>query len=180
MRLTTGDTAPDFVTKDINGNTIALEDYKDKKLLLSFFRYAGCTFCNLQFIKLMKRYENFHAQGLEIIAFFQSSEINVQEYIAKYKPPFPLVPDPEKKIYNLYGIESSILGVTKSILTLPGHIKEIRANNITQGRVDGDVFLMPADFLIKPPNLTITKAHYGSNASSQIPFIDIENFLLFA
>ncbi|MFQ3213478.1 MAG: peroxiredoxin Q/BCP, partial [Marivirga sp.] len=48
MKLDNTLTAPLFNRKDIFGRTINLEEYKDKKLLIAFFRHAGCPFCNLR------------------------------------------------------------------------------------------------------------------------------------
>ena len=49
--------APLFTATDIHGNKIALEDYKGKKLMLCFFRYAGCPFCIIAILKLIN--ENY-------------------------------------------------------------------------------------------------------------------------
>ncbi len=47
MRLGEGQKATDFKAKDIFDDKITLENYKGKKLLLSFYRYASCQLCNL-------------------------------------------------------------------------------------------------------------------------------------
>ena len=41
MRIQPGQPAKDFDVQDIFGNQFALGDFKDKKLLLAFFRYAS-------------------------------------------------------------------------------------------------------------------------------------------
>jgi len=41
MTLRPGQHAPPFQTMDMSGRNISLADYKDKRLLLSFFRYAS-------------------------------------------------------------------------------------------------------------------------------------------
>ena len=48
MRLQAGQAAPDFLRPDIGGKTIRLSDYRGRYLLLSFYRYASCPFCNLR------------------------------------------------------------------------------------------------------------------------------------
>ena len=41
MRIQTGQPAKNFDVEDIFGNPISLNGFKDKKLLLAFFRYAS-------------------------------------------------------------------------------------------------------------------------------------------
>jgi len=41
MTLKPGQLAPPFQTSDMAGQNISLADYKGKRLLLSFFRYAS-------------------------------------------------------------------------------------------------------------------------------------------
>lgn len=43
MQLSKGQTAPSFNVKDIWGNDIDLSKIENKKILLSFFRYAECA-----------------------------------------------------------------------------------------------------------------------------------------
>ena len=49
MKLKTGDQIIPFEVKDIFGNPISTDDYKGEKLMIAFFRYAECLFCNSLF-----------------------------------------------------------------------------------------------------------------------------------
>ncbi|TAM63676.1 MAG: redoxin domain-containing protein [Rhodanobacter sp.] len=44
----------------------------ESKVLLSFFRDAGCPFCNLRVYELSTEYEKLRARGVEVIAFMAS------------------------------------------------------------------------------------------------------------
>gem|GEM_PF-5819126 len=58
--LSKNEKAPDFVLKDLNGNEVALSDYKDKTVLLNFTS-LGCMGCRLQGPyerRLQKEFEN--------------------------------------------------------------------------------------------------------------------------
>lgn len=177
MRLQTGHLAPDFNTTDVAGTKISLGDYKNKYVLVSFFRYAGCPFCNLTLITLVNRYQNFANRGLKVVAFFQSDDESIDKYVSIKRPPFPVIADPEKKIYNLYGVERSILGGIKTIPKVPGAIVAGLKNDVVQGKVNGDGFLMPAQFIIGPDAKIIT-AYYGTSFDDKIPMIDIERLIL--
>ncbi len=156
---------------------ISLDAYKGKFLLLGFFRYAGCPFCNLTLIELIQRYDNFARRGLETVAFFQSADESIQKYVMTKKPPFPVVADPAKKIYDKFGVESSRMGGLKSLIKAPAVVSSIAQKKVVQGKLDGDGFLMPAQFVIGPDG-KIVQAHYGSDFGDKIPMIDIEMLIL--
>ncbi len=107
MRLKEGEKAINFTVTDLSGKTISLEDFKDKKILLSFYRYASCPLCNLRISQLIQQYNDLKKKGLVIIAFFQSPKESMLQYVGKQNVPFLLIPDPEREIYKLYRIEKS-------------------------------------------------------------------------
>ena len=181
MALISGQTAPDFTVTDIDGNTIRLSDYEGKKVLLCFFRYAGCPFCNLLLRSLIERYPKLHEQGLEIIAFMQSPRTGVTDHsVDKRYPetPFPLIADPERDIYKLYGVSPSFAKFSRSMVTVPKLLPSLYRHHLRQGKIDGSFFLIPAFFLIGPDNLQIHEAYYSPDFSTMIPDVDIVDFVL--
>lgn len=177
MRLTVGQTAPDFTINDSNGRSISLADYSGKNLLLSFFRYAGCPFCNLTLIGLMDRYQNFSSRGLEALVFFQSDDDSIHKYVSAKKPPFPLIADSKQLVYDKYGIESSKLGALKSVIRLPSIAPALASGKVVQGTIDGDGFLMPAQFIVGPDQ-KLAKVYYGSDFMDKMPFFEIEEVIM--
>ena len=63
MRLSPGQPAVDFSVTDIFGNRISLADYRGKKLLLSFYRYAACPFCNYRVHELKLNFRRFNKRN---------------------------------------------------------------------------------------------------------------------
>lgn len=177
MRLTAGQVAPDFTINDSNGKSISLRDYTGKNVLISFFRYAGCPFCNLTLIELIERYQNFASRGLEAIVFFQSDDESIKKYVAAKKPPFPLIADSKKVVYERYGIESSKVGAVKSILRAPKLAPALLTGKVVQGSIDGDSFMMPAQFIVGPDQ-KLVKAYYGSDFMDKMPFFEIEEVIM--
>ena len=45
--LTEGDKAPDFTTKDQNGNTVSLKDFHGKKIVLYFYPEDDTPTCTI-------------------------------------------------------------------------------------------------------------------------------------
>ena len=177
MRVSKGQAILRFAVEDVSGKTISLDDYNGQHVLLSFFRNAGCPFCNLTLIKLIERYKNFSNRGLQTIAFFQSPKETVNEYVVARQPPFPIIADPNKEVYDKYAIETSLIGGIKSVTSAPARIGAIIRGDVVLGRIDGDAFLMPAQFIIGPDG-AIVRSHYGTDFGDKIPLIEIEEILL--
>ena len=75
-----------------------LEDYRGKRLMISFFRYAACPYCNLAVQALSRRYAEWEAGGLTILAFFQSEGERVERIVGKQGVPFPMIGEPEREV----------------------------------------------------------------------------------
>lgn len=182
MKLKQGDKAPQFSTTDINGNQINLSDYADKKVMLAFFRYAGCPWCNLAIHRLTLEYEKLSSKGLHVIAIVQSKKENIMKNIMDRhtpQPPFPIIADPEKKLYNLYGVRPSLLKVIPSVMEIPAWLNSSTKHNFKQSTIDGSLLMVPAQFLITEKEQKIFKAHYGANFNDNISFVDLYDFLQF-
>ncbi|MEO7363995.1 MAG: peroxiredoxin-like family protein [Candidatus Saccharimonadales bacterium] len=181
MKLLYEQSAPYFSVPDITGATIDLESYRGKKTLICFLRYAGCPFCNLLLSSLVERYPRYHDKGLEIIAFVQSPRESVTERSMERqnpKPVFPIIADPEREIYEKYGVEVSATKAISSLVKTPLSFMRVANKHFPQGKIDGSLLLMPAFFLVQP-DLTIYKSYYTADFSTGIPDIDILDFLLF-
>ncbi len=172
MKLKAGDQAKDFSLEDITGKTISLEDYKEKKILLSFFRYASCPLCNLRIQELIQIYEKLKNKGIHIIAFFQSPKESMMKYVGKQNAAFPIIADPERIIYKKYGIEKSWVGYIKGGISAT-MFKALK-NGFKIGKMEGWKNLLPADFLIE--NLIIKKAYYSKTIADHIPIEEVKNF----
>lgn len=173
MRRVSGDKILDFEISDFDGKSIKLSEIKSKKILLSFYRYASCPLCNLRIHELIKRYPIYRQNGLHVLAFFESSRDSMAEYVGKQETPFPLIPDPERRVYKLYGVEYSIWKYIKGVLN--GKLIEAIKRGFHIGKMENKKTLVPADFLIE--NGVIKQAYYGKDISDHIPFQDIEDFI---
>jgi len=116
MKLEPNVKAPAFAVKDAFGRMIDLKTYSDKRILIGFFRHAGCPFCNLRVHALTKLQEELKSKGMEMIFFFESKEsVLLRSTFHKEVSPIPLISDPEKKWYDAYGLEKSATISAKSL-----------------------------------------------------------------
>ena len=173
MRLKPGQQAPSFDVEDVFGKRHRLEDFRGSKLLLSFYRYAGCPLCNLRIHELSERRDFFAETGLKVLAFFESPRGSVMSRFEERDVPFPIVADPGREVYRSYGVESSWGGFARAMI----HPTSIRAlaNGFLPGRMEGDVALLPADFLIAP-DARIQQVHYAQNITEHMPLSWVEAF----
>ena len=173
MRLQEGTPAPDFETRDVHGKPIRLSELPGKRWL-AFFRYASCPLCNLQVHRIVEKHAELAASGLSVIAVFQSTPESMAEHVGRQVPPFPLVPDPEEKLYALYGVETSLAAYV-SPRNL-GRLARAVGKGFLPGKPEGSATRVPADFLIDSDN-TIRRAFYGKVIADHIPFEDVHAFL---
>ncbi len=164
MGIKPGTVAPEFSMSDISGIEQSPEKYLGKKWMLSFFRYASCPACNLRVQNLLQEYDEMQENGMSILTVFESPKESILKYVGKTELPFPIIPDPERKLYKLYGVESSWLGF---IMGGPTIMKALW-NGFLPGKMEGDKAIIPADFLINPDG-TIHTVYYGKNIGDHLP-----------
>lgn len=175
MRLIEGQKAKEFKTSDIFDNEIKLESFKGKKILLSFYRYASCPLCNLRVSELIEKDDYFKEKGLELLAIFQSPKDKILEYVGKQNTPFPIIADPEQRLYSLYGVEVSGIGLIRALFK-PGKFKEALNKGFHTGTMEGPKSRIPADFLIDESGI-ILKAYYGKDIGDHMPIERIREVL---
>ena len=177
MKLVEGILARDFESVDIYGNKIKLSDYKGKPIILSFNRHRGCPFCNRRVHQIMGLNYRLMQTGIQIIFVFESSNEKLKESVFhKGVNPWPIIGDPEKEFYNLYGVERS---TTKFLKTLykTNVIKAMRDTKDLGLINDEDMTLnlIPADFFIDA-DFKIVKAHYGEHADDHVDMAEFKKF----
>ncbi|MFM8914414.1 MAG: redoxin domain-containing protein [Flammeovirgaceae bacterium] len=171
--------APQFSLIDIFDRPIDLSKYKGKKVFVGFFRHAGCPFCNLRVHSLVKMRENLLQKNMEMIFFFESrKETMLRSMFHQEVSPIPLIADPEKKWYSIYGIEESFAKSAYSHLTtfIQTAIKAQRTKVPIHAMATGESFsTMPAEFLLDE-NLIIRKLHYSQTLTDRMSLQAIEDF----
>ncbi|MFL0352718.1 thioredoxin-dependent thiol peroxidase [Xanthomarina sp. GH4-25] len=102
--LKPGDKAPNFVAKDQDGNSISLADYKGKKLVMFFYPKASTPGCTAEACNLSDNYSRFQKLGFEILGVSADSEKRQSNFRNKFKFPYPLLADEDKKVIEAFGV----------------------------------------------------------------------------
>jgi thioredoxin-dependent peroxiredoxin len=178
MKIQSGMTAPSFDVEDMFGKPVNLLSYSDRKVLLAFFRNSACAICNLRVHQLIQQYSEWSQKGLEIIAVFESQLENMAPYVGQREAPFPIIADPQAKLYELYGVEVSEEKIQR-MMNNP-ETKQVIIYAEEQGfpliKEEGSNFhRLPAEFLIGP-DLRVQLAHYSETVYEHIALDTIAQF----
>jgi peroxiredoxin Q/BCP len=110
--LKQGDKAPNFTSKDQNGNPISLDQFKGKIVVLYFYPKDNTPGCTTQACDFRDNYQGLKAKGIEVLGVSIDDEKSHQKFITKYDLPFTLIADTDKAIVEAYGVwaEKSMYG----------------------------------------------------------------------
>ena len=110
--LSQGDKAPNFTSKDQNGNTISLDQFKGKKVVLYVYPKDNTPGCTTEACDFRDNYQGLKAKGMEVLGVSVDDEKSHQKFITKYDLPFTLIADTDKAIVEAYGVwaEKSMYG----------------------------------------------------------------------
>ncbi|UKM63930.1 thioredoxin-dependent thiol peroxidase [Flavobacteriaceae bacterium GSB9] len=102
--LKQGDAVPNFSVKDEQGNTVTLNDYKGKKLVVFFYPKASTPGCTAEACNLRDNYKVLQEQGYELLGVSADSQKRQSNFKNKYEFPFPLLADEDKIVINAFGV----------------------------------------------------------------------------
>jgi peroxiredoxin Q/BCP len=102
--LKEGDKAPAFKSKDQNGKTISLADYKGKKVVLYFYPEDDTPTCTVQACNLRDNFGLLKKQGIVVLGVSPDEEKKHKKFEIKYDLPFTLIADPDHTIIDKYGV----------------------------------------------------------------------------
>ena len=124
MALQIGDKIPNFSAKDNNGNDFDSDSIIGKKpVVIYFYPKDNTPGCTAQACSFRDQYEDFKDLGAEVIGISSDSVVSHEKFIQKYKLPFILLSDSDKKIRNLFGVKANLFGL------LPGRVTYVADKN---------------------------------------------------
>lgn len=104
ITLNEGDKAPAFKAPDQNGNMVSLKQFEGKKIILYFYPEDDTPTCTNQACNFRDNFEFLKKSGYEVVGVSPDSPESHRKFIAKFKLPFTLLADEDKKIINTYGV----------------------------------------------------------------------------
>lgn len=128
MGLQIGDIVPNFSSIDTKGNFFESASVVGKKpVVIYFYPKDNTPGCTAQACSFRDQYEDFLDLGAEVIGVSGDDLDSHQKFTSKYRLPFLLLSDTNKKIRKLFGVPATLLGM------LPGRVTYvIDANGVVQ------------------------------------------------
>src|SRR4030095_15544637 len=102
--LSVGTKAPEFNTTDQSGKKITLKDYRGKKVVLYFYPKDDTPGCTKEACAFRAHFAEFKKLGVEILGVSVDTEKSHKSFAEKFKLPFALLADTDKKIVDAYGV----------------------------------------------------------------------------
>ncbi len=112
LKLKEGDLAPNFTSSTSGGGKISLSDFKGKNVILYFYPRDDTPGCTKEACAFRDEFAAFKKKGTVVLGVSTDSAESHDRFVGKYKLPFTLVSDEDKKIVQAYGAwgEKSFLG----------------------------------------------------------------------
>ncbi|MBI5749870.1 MAG: TlpA family protein disulfide reductase [Nitrospinae bacterium] len=118
----TGNPAPDFSLKTLEGRDVRLSDYKGKNPVYIIFWATWCPACKEEIPKLKEIYSQFQSKGLTMLAInvgINDSAKKAALYKEKHSLPYPVLFDNDSlvtKLYNVIGTPTMVIIDKKGII----------------------------------------------------------------
>jgi thioredoxin-dependent peroxiredoxin len=112
LKLKEGDVAPKFTVATSGGGKISLADYLGKNVILYFYPRDDTPGCTKEACAFRDYFNDFKKAGAVIFGVSPDSVKSHDKFVEKFKLPFTLLADEDKKIVEAYGVwgEKSFMG----------------------------------------------------------------------
>ena len=103
MPIEEGKKAPAFTLADADGNKVALKDFAGTDVILYFYPRDDTPGCTKEACGFRDLWKDIQKQGAVVLGVSPDGEASHEKFAAKYKLPFTLLSDPDKKMMAKYG-----------------------------------------------------------------------------
>jgi peroxiredoxin Q/BCP len=134
LKLHEGDKAPDFTAQANGGGKVSLGDFIGKKVVLFFYPKDDTPGCTKEACAFRDHFAAFQRKGAVVLGVSVDSVKSHDKFVMKFRLPFTLVSDEDRKIVEAYGVWGEkrfmgrkYLGTHRVTLLIgpDGHIKKI-------------------------------------------------------
>jgi thioredoxin-dependent peroxiredoxin len=112
LKLKEGDKAPDFTVETSGGGRLSLADFAGQNVILYFYPKDDTPGCTKEACAFRDAYDDFKKRGAVVFGVSTDPVKSHDKFVKKFKLPFTLLADVEKKIVDAYGVwgEKSFMG----------------------------------------------------------------------
>ena len=116
MAIQIGDKLPNFKATKQDGTAFDSHEIHEKPVVIYFYPKDFTPGCTTQACSFRDAYQDFQDLGAEVIGISGDSATSHQNFQQKYKLPFILLSDADRKLRRLFGVPTELLGL------LPGRV----------------------------------------------------------
>jgi peroxiredoxin Q/BCP len=102
-RLEPGSPAPDFALADADGNTVRLQDYRGRKVVVYFYPAAMTPGCTKQACDFRDSLDSLAAAGYAVVGISPDKPEKLAKFRDRDALTFPLLADPDRTTLDAYG-----------------------------------------------------------------------------
>src|SRR5262245_12356461 len=112
LKLKEGDKTPEFTASTNGGERVSLSDFKGKNVVLYFYPQDDTPGCTKEACAFRDHFADFQKKGAIVLGVSIDPVKSHDKFIKKFKLPFTLLADEEKKIVEAYGVwgQKSFMG----------------------------------------------------------------------
>ena len=174
-KLKIGDDAPNFSLPAIDGTTFEMSAMKGKRIILTFFRFSTCPFCNIRINRIVKRWNEF-SEDTTMVGVFDAKIGELTKRMKKHNAPFSIVADETYQQFKENGVEKStprfMWGAMRSpLIMIQATLKGYIPMTLSMSKMS----TLPADILIDE-NGKIVEAHYCKDTVDHLPIDRLISF----
>jgi peroxiredoxin Q/BCP len=103
MPIAEGKPAPAFTLADADGKRISLGDFAGKNVILYFYPKDDTPGCTKEACGFRDGWKEIQKLDAVVIGVSADGGESHRKFAAKYKLPFPLLSDPDRKVMQKYG-----------------------------------------------------------------------------
>ena len=103
MPVAEGRKAPAFTLEDSRGNKVSLKDYLGKNVILYFYPRDDTPGCTKEACGFRDLWSLIKKQDAVVLGVSPDKPESHQKFVAKYRLPFTLLCDPDRKVMEKYG-----------------------------------------------------------------------------
>ncbi len=103
MAVQEGKAAPAFSLPDANGKMVSLKDFAGKNVIVYFYPKDDTPGCTKEACGFRDDWKTLQKRGIVVLGISADNAASHQRFAAKYKLPFPLLSDVDRKVMTAYG-----------------------------------------------------------------------------
>ena len=103
MAVAEGKPAPAFTLTDAAGKKVSLADFSGKNVVLYFYPKDDTPGCTKEACGFRDDWKTLEKMGVVVLGVSPDNAASHQKFAAKYRLPFTLLSDPDRKVMEKYG-----------------------------------------------------------------------------